>query len=150
VIVPGIGAKDEVRRRLWERDVREFGVSVERERGSETRVTLMECLSVTAPSIARVHCCYICTVIFYVWPWVIETRGRNKGGFLRYEEVDSLLAWGTIFVFDGEEYSCGGGRVVRHCGHWWMRHWASRRRETVRDDRLPHRQDACATGEGLA
>jgi len=104
---------------LFARDVREFRVEVERE--SEKRLKLWEPVSFTAPSIARPHCCYVATVIFYHHPHLLTRDGKN---FQRWEERKTLLKWDAEILFDGSIYRVGGGRVRRRRGGWWMERWA--------------------------
>lgn len=106
---------------LLSRDVREFGIVVKRE--SETRLVLFEPIGYKAPSIARPYCCYINTVIFYLHPHEIVRCGKRRGCFREWERVDTLLYWDREFVFEGEVYLAGGGRVVRRNKGWWMKLW---------------------------
>lgn len=118
----GVGG---VRAQLWEKDIREFGISVRRD--SAKRLTLMEPVSCTAPSIARPYCCYINTVIFYVWPYVVVKprtgpwKDTSPGNFLEWERIETILSWNERIVFDGQQYEVAGGRVIRHSKTWWMK-----------------------------
>jgi hypothetical protein len=93
------------------------------------------------PNLAQPHCCYINTVIFYVRPYVVrpwhhfwECRGKRraeKPGH-HYEEwgrVKTVLVWDRIFSWNGDEFICGGGRVVWKNNRWYMRRWARRRQK---------------------
>lgn len=123
--------------RLWEShavsqlvansEAREFGIvpmfaGVASEHGDTSTLNQIELLSVTAPSIARPYCCYMNTVIFYVFPSVVT----KHGGFLEWERVETLLRWDLRILVNGSPFKCGGGRVIRWRGHWWMRRDARR------------------------
>ena len=90
------------------------------------RLIIMEPLETDAPSIARPYCCYISTVIFYVWPHEVVRYGRNTGGFREWDRCEHLIRWDTECEYEGDRYVCGGGHVLRHRKRWWMRFWARR------------------------
>lgn len=104
---------------LHESDIRDFGCRVTPE--STKRITVYEPLSFKAPSIARPYCCYIRTVIFYVYPYQVT---RNGSSFREWDQARSLLGWDDEILFDGNIYTVGGGRVVRLEKAWWMQRWA--------------------------
>lgn len=103
---------------LTDREIESRGFIVERE--SAKRINVLEPLSWKAPSIARPYCCYISTVIFYVYPYVVT----RAGNFQEWDRVEAVLCWDREFLHHGERYKCGGGRVIRRRGQWWMKHWA--------------------------
>lgn len=126
-----------VRAQLWEKDIRTFGLLVQHD--SPKRITLMEPLSCKAPSLARPHCCYINTVVFYVWPYVIvhDRTGpwageKGIGNYLEWERVDTVLAWDERTVFEGQQYDVNGGRVVRWRKAWRMQRYARLHERPVR------------------
>lgn len=110
---------------LRERDIRDFGCEVQLV--TATRILVLEPLSWKAPSIAKPHCCYGDTVIFYVWPYEIVKPRKSKwpnpvGSYRKWDDVQHLLQWDTKFLFEGRDFIAGGGKVIRHRGGWWMIH----------------------------
>jgi hypothetical protein len=93
---------------------------------------------VPSPALARPFCCYICTVIFYVRPYLVRDhhhfwRSRGKlqaekpgGSFEEWGRVDTLLQWDMKIDFRGEQFEVGGGTVVWKRKRWWMRRSARR------------------------
>ncbi len=104
---------------LLTNDIRTFGCRVERE--NEKRIIVLEPLSYKAPSIARPYCCYLRTVIFYVYPYEVT---RNGSTFREWDRVESLLSWNAEILCDSNIYIVGGGRVLRLEKSWWMQRWA--------------------------
>lgn len=89
------------------------------------------------PHLARPYCCYIKTIIFYVWPhrvnpfarWWKDRSGKwregDVGSFYEWDRLESSLAWDTVFEFDGKKYVASGpNRVFWKHGAWWMQHSA--------------------------
>ena len=103
---------------LFSTDIRQLGCEVERE--SPKWINVIEPLNYRAPSIARPYCCYMNTVIFYIYPYVVT----RSGGFQEWCRSDTLLTWDMDFLFEGAFYRCGGGRVIRRRKQWHMLHWA--------------------------
>lgn len=91
-----------------------------------------------APPKARPWCCYIRTVIFYHFPYVLELRqprwrdweGRLHAGARGYQEWDQIetrLTWDDVVRFEDEDFVVGGGTVVWKRRRWWMVRHARRR-----------------------
>jgi len=132
-------------------------VFVRREKDGASRIDLSDCLvsqpkpwlliiweplrtKAPAPPKAQPFCCFVQSVIFYHSPYIAWPYGgywRDREGKLRWpstrcllqwDRTETRLAWNDIVDFDGEEFECGGGRVVWARRQWWMCHWASRKR----------------------
>jgi hypothetical protein len=121
LLVRSLTTKDVMTRflALSQNDIRDFGCEVVRE--SAKRITVLEPVSYKVPSIARPYCCYINTVIFYLYPYQVA---RDSHGYLEWDRVDTLLSWESEILFEGQIYVVGGGRVIRHRKSWWMKRWA--------------------------
>lgn len=116
--------------------------------GKPWLLTIWEPLLTKAPgpNLARPHCCYINTVIFYhsphiVLPWKHHWRARDgkvhssSRGFFEFDQIETRLAGDDRVIWRGDIFGKGGGRVMwgKVAGdprgrRWWMRHGL--RRET--------------------
>ena len=90
-------------------------------------ITILEPLTWKAPSIARPHCCYINTVIFYVCPYVVT----RSGSLMEWDRVDTAVFVDQIVEYADKEYRIGCGRVIRFRSGWWMKHPACLRRNLL-------------------
>ncbi len=93
-----------------------------------------------APPKAAPYCCYINTVIFYHFPYIVRPprgwRDRNGkfhrqtvGSFVEWDRVRTRLVWDELVRFAGERFEIGGGRVMWAQRRWWMCRGARRRAE---------------------
>ncbi len=87
---------------------------------------------VPSPQLAMPLCCYVNTVIFYVWPYRTRPwhriscwRGKYEAahpgdGFEEWGRVESRLVGDGKCWIDGVEYRIEGGTVLWHEKRWWM------------------------------
>lgn len=112
------------------------------------RLVIWEPLPTNAPGphLAKPHCCYIRTIIFYhapyvVSPWVKVFRANGRwhhngsaGHFEEWDQIETRMGFDDIVSFEGERFDVSGGTVVwsHQAGQrrrWWMRYSARRVRE---------------------
>lgn len=92
------------------------------------------------PPKATPYCCYLRTVIFYHYPYIVrppgwyrsstgELRRGETGPFVQWDEIEHRLHWDTLINFDGQVFEIGGGRVIWRDRSWWMLRdgWANTR-----------------------
>ncbi|MCW5666462.1 MAG: hypothetical protein KIT35_21740 [Piscinibacter sp.] len=111
-------------------------------RGESRRgITIWEPIATKAPGphLTRAWCCYLRTVIFYVYPfvsrgphlvksprtgWYWERDGRS---FVAWDQLDARLGWGDVVGLGGEEFVLDGSGVRWAQNRWWWLHRAERR-----------------------
>jgi hypothetical protein len=92
-----------------------------------------------APPKAHAYCCYIQTVKFYHFPYIVDwpTGYRDRagvfhretqGGFIEWDSIETRFGWDDLVTFEGERFKIGGGAVSWHGRRlrWWMHRWARR------------------------
>lgn len=104
------------------------------------RIVIWEPLRTKAPAPpkAQAFCCYINTVIFYHFPYIVSPwakpfrldSGRlcwsKPGGFVEWDQIRTRLRWDDIVTFDDEPFTIGGGTVLWKRRRWWMLRHARR------------------------
>lgn len=109
------------------------------ERLSPMRIRIWEPLLTKAPSPPKAapYCCYIQTVIFYHFPYVLQLRKsywrddsgclrEGKRGFEEWDQIKTRLACDDVVEFEGERYVVNGGQVLWKRSRWWMLRGARR------------------------
>lgn len=100
------------------------------------RLDIFELLPTKAPGphLSIAYCCYRCTVIFYVRPYIVRpwhsfwmSRGKRlaqKPGnsYQEWDKLDTRLHWHTPVFYRGKRFEMQGGSVVWEFGRWWMHH----------------------------
>lgn len=84
-----------------------------------------EPLATDAPAVARPHCCYLRTVIFYEDPY----RVTDGGNYAEWDRAETLLRLDDLIEFEGETFKVLSGRVQRIDDRWTMRFNARREQE---------------------
>jgi len=94
------------------------------------------------PDKTQPYCCYWCTVIFYVRPYVvrpwhrfwIDSLGRRRAekpgqNFEEWDRVETKFTGESLLEYNGEDFEALGGRVVWKNGRWWMKRTARRKQK---------------------
>lgn len=83
------------------------------------------------------YCCYIRTVIFYHFPYVVNRFGRHwkssvdglwrkseTGSFIQWDQIETRLSSGSLVELAGGVFEVRGGSVLWKDRAWWMMHRA--------------------------
>lgn len=74
-----------------------------------------------APPKAQAFCCYINTVIFYHFPYIVR-----RGAFIEWDQIRTRTLWDDLLEFEGERFTIGSGTVLWKRRRWWMLRHARR------------------------